>query len=107
MAAFVDQRKQTFYCYISGWNDEFAKFSPGKAMVAHGLRYAIENGFQVYDFLRGDESYKFSFGAKKQFNTDIFITRKSLGLTARKLIGRTLPSQLRHWGRSIKDRIMH
>ena len=107
MAAFVDQQRRTFNYYISGWSDEFSKLSPGQAMVAYSLRYAIENGFQVYDFLRGDEPYKYSFGATERFNTDVLITRKSLGLTARKLIGRTLPSQLRQWGRIIQDRITH
>jgi CelD/BcsL family acetyltransferase involved in cellulose biosynthesis len=107
MAAFVDRQRRTFNYYISGWSDEFSKLSPGQVIVAHSLRYAIENDFRVYDFLRGDEPYKYSFGAKKRFNTDVLITRKSLKLTASKLIGRILPPQLRQWGRSIKDSIMH
>ena len=61
MAAFVDQKKKTFRFYITGFDDKFAKLSPGKVMVGYSIRYAIENGFQVYDFLRESERYKSSF----------------------------------------------
>jgi hypothetical protein len=40
----------------------------------------------VHDFLRGDERYKFSFGARERFNTDVMIARKSLRLVAKKLV---------------------
>jgi len=77
-AAFVDQQKKTFSFYIMGVNYKFAKLSPGKVILGYSIRYAIENGFQIYDFLRGDEDYKFSFGATERFTTSTLITRKSL-----------------------------
>jgi len=46
---------------FTGFDDKFAKLSPGKVMVGYSIRYAIENGFQVYDFLRESERYKSSF----------------------------------------------
>jgi len=73
MAAFLDHKHQAFRFYMMGFNEAYAGFSPGKVMVAQSIRYAIEHGFQVYDFLRGDEPYKYSFGCVDRHNTDIRI----------------------------------
>jgi hypothetical protein len=87
IGAFADQQKKTFSYWIGGFNDKFSKLSPGTVTVGCSIRYAIENGFQIYDFLRGDEDYKFSFGAIERFNTNAIITRKSLRLALSKLRG--------------------
>jgi CelD/BcsL family acetyltransferase involved in cellulose biosynthesis len=87
LGAFVDRHGKTFSYWIGGYNDDFSKLSPGTVMVGHSVRHAIEEGFQVYDFLRGDESYKFSFGAVERANANCMITRRSLRLALRELIG--------------------
>ena len=87
-AAFVDRQRKVFSAYLGGWDERFAKFSPGDVLMGYNIRYAIENGFQVFDFLRGAEDYKLSFGAEELFNTDVVVTRKSLRVTARKLARR-------------------
>ncbi len=81
LAALVDHHKRTFSFCITGYNDEFAKLSPGRFILGYSIRYAIENKFQIYDFLRGDEEYKFSLGAKERFNTHTLISRKSLRMS--------------------------
>ena len=88
MAGLVDRRKKVFSNYLVGRDDRFAHLSPGDALIGYSIRCAIENGFQVFDFLRGAEHYKFSFGAKERLNSDTIITRKSLRLTAKKLMWR-------------------
>ena len=35
-----------------------AELSPGSLCVAQAVRLAIEEGLEVFDFLRGDEPYK-------------------------------------------------
>lgn len=75
---FVDRSNNTFYGFFSGWNKDFYKLSPGKVMFGHSIRYAIENGFSGYDFGRGNSDYKYGFGAKKRYNKNVIITRKSL-----------------------------
>ncbi|MBL8057409.1 MAG: GNAT family N-acetyltransferase [Anaerolineales bacterium] len=67
LAAFVDEPKQTFAYYLSGFNPAFAELSPGRVMVGHSLRYAIEHGFRLFDFLRGDEDYKLTYGTAERF----------------------------------------
>lgn len=93
IAIFVEQQKKILYFYTTGYDAEFSNLAPGRVIIAHSIRYAIENGFQIYDFLRGDEDYKFSrFGAKKRFNTSVMIARTSLRGTLINLIKRTRKS---------------
>jgi CelD/BcsL family acetyltransferase involved in cellulose biosynthesis len=90
---FVEQQKKIFYFYTTGYDAKFSNLAPGRMMMAYSIRYAIENGFQVYDLLRGDEDYKFSFfGAKKRFNTSVTISRTSLRGTLINLIRRSRKS---------------
>ncbi len=80
---FVDLQKKRAYGYMTGYNAEYSKLSPGRVMMAYSIKKAIDNQFQVYDFLRGDEEYKFSFfGAQKYFNTSCQIHRKTLKANA-------------------------
>lgn len=98
IAIFMEQQKKVFYFYITGYDDNFSKLSPGRVMLAHSIKYAIENGFEVFDFLRGDEDYKFSFfGAKERYNKNVTIERRNLRITAINLI-----KQLRQFSKKTK-----
>ena len=47
-----------YYYYMPVIDPEFENLSPGKIHLFKLVEYAIENGFQVFDHLRGDENYK-------------------------------------------------
>jgi CelD/BcsL family acetyltransferase involved in cellulose biosynthesis len=49
----------TFYFYQSGFDPEYSKHSVGAATMGLAIRRAIEDGAAEYDFLHGDEEYKF------------------------------------------------
>ncbi|SRR5579871_1446877 len=49
----------TYYFYQSGFDPQYSKFSVGAAAMAYSIRSAIEEGASEYDFLHGDEPYKF------------------------------------------------
>jgi CelD/BcsL family acetyltransferase involved in cellulose biosynthesis len=66
------------YIYNSAIDPRFNSLSPGWVLLGYLLRWAIENGRAAFDFLRGDEDYKFRFGAVA-------------GKIYRVQIGRTLP----------------
>jgi CelD/BcsL family acetyltransferase involved in cellulose biosynthesis len=51
------------YIYNSAIDPRFNTLSPGWVLLAHLLRWAIENKRAAFDFLRGEEDYKFRFGA--------------------------------------------
>ncbi len=50
--------------YNSGYDpDKYASLSPGIVLLAYCIQNAIESGKSRFDFLRGDEEYKYRFGA--------------------------------------------
>ncbi len=54
----------------------FGHLSPGVALAAWTIRYAIEQGRTVFDFLRGDEEYKYRLGASDTRIYRLHIQRK-------------------------------
>ncbi len=64
------------WVYNSGLDPEaFAALSPGVVITARAIELAIANGRDEFDFLRGDEDYKYRFGAKDTFVYRLQITR--------------------------------
>ncbi|GAB4573480.1 MAG: hypothetical protein Kow0077_15940 [Anaerolineae bacterium] len=52
------------YDFVSGFDFDFADYSPGQVLTEISLQEAINAGYRCYDFLRGDEQYKFRWGAE-------------------------------------------
>lgn len=50
--------------YNSGVNREFIELSPGWVLLSHTLQWACEHGRSEFDFMRGNEEYKYRFGAR-------------------------------------------
>ena len=48
--------------YNSGFHPAHAALSPGLVLLAAAIRDAIERGKRRFDFLRGEERYKYEFG---------------------------------------------
>ena len=48
--------------YNSGFDPDRAALSPGVVLLAHLIRDAIGRGQRRFDFLRGEERYKYDFG---------------------------------------------
>jgi CelD/BcsL family acetyltransferase involved in cellulose biosynthesis len=53
----------TFYFYQSGFDPEFSKHSVGVATMGLSIQSAINEGALEYDFLHGDEEYKFHWAS--------------------------------------------
>jgi CelD/BcsL family acetyltransferase involved in cellulose biosynthesis len=53
----------TFYFYQSGFDPEFSKHSVGVATMGLSIQTAITEGALEYDFLHGDEEYKFHWAS--------------------------------------------
>jgi CelD/BcsL family acetyltransferase involved in cellulose biosynthesis len=65
-----------FLLYNSGYDPEqFAHLSPGNVLTSYTIEHAIQLGRKRYDFLRGDEVYKFRFGAEAEPVYDLEIYR--------------------------------
>jgi len=66
LASFVDLGKRSLLFYMAGRDEEFDDLPSGLVLHAYSIRYAIDHGLNTYDFLRGDEPYKYSLGAKER-----------------------------------------
>lgn len=93
LACLVDTRKSSLRFFIGGRDDTFrGSLPPGFVLHAYSIRHAINIGCTTYDFLRGDEPYKYTFGAKDRMVKDIFIRTKNRKNLGGKLDPRSLPS---------------
>jgi CelD/BcsL family acetyltransferase involved in cellulose biosynthesis len=64
------------WLYNSGWDWAYREFSPGWVLLAYLLQWATENGIQVFDFMRGDEPYKYKFGGVDRHVFRAILSRK-------------------------------
>jgi CelD/BcsL family acetyltransferase involved in cellulose biosynthesis len=64
-ALFAFEYDRRFLLYNSGYDPEaYAQLSPGWVLLAYAIQYAIAAGCRVFDFMQGDEEYKYRFGSK-------------------------------------------
>jgi CelD/BcsL family acetyltransferase involved in cellulose biosynthesis len=62
-ALFCLEQAGSVSLYNSGFDPEARAMSPGVVLIARTIEDAIARGFRRYDFLRGEEPYKYGFGA--------------------------------------------
>ncbi|MCB0083949.1 MAG: GNAT family N-acetyltransferase, partial [Caldilineaceae bacterium] len=61
--AFEYDRK--FLLYNSGYDpDAYSHLSPGWVNLSYSIQYAIAAGCRLFDFMQGDEEYKYRFGSQ-------------------------------------------
>ena len=68
---FLTQNR--LWVYNTGWNPEFGKVSPGWVLLVKMIQWAIENGLEEVDLMRGDEEYKYRFGAQDREVVQVLI----------------------------------
>ncbi|MBA4369494.1 MAG: hypothetical protein C0403_17850 [Desulfobacterium sp.] len=76
-SAFLDRKNSTFVGCNTGFDENYSKLRPGTVIFSESVKYAIENGFKYYDFGRGTEEYKYTFGAKDRFNSNTQIIKNT------------------------------
>lgn len=75
LATLVDHQKKAFLFFMAGRDETVRTPVPsGVALHAFSLRHAIENGIVIYDFLRGNEEYKYMFGVQEVLLHNLVIT---------------------------------
>jgi len=74
---FEEPKKLSFYTYIGGFDSNYKQTSPGTAILANEIKYAISNGYKFFELLRGSEEYKHkTFKAKDRFNKNYIIENR-------------------------------
>ena len=69
---------RTFY-YLGGFAPDMGKFSLGTLLTARAIRHAIEEGCAEFDFLRGDEPYKYRWMPQERMNHRLLLLRSREG----------------------------
>ena len=59
--------KNKLWGYNSGVSNEHRELSPGWVLLAHTIQWCCENGRYEFDFMRGDEEYKYRFGGVNKY----------------------------------------
>jgi CelD/BcsL family acetyltransferase involved in cellulose biosynthesis len=101
-AILVFHRKESAYYYQSGWDPSYASYKIGQAAVVDAMRGAIEEGISFFDFLRGDEAYKYRFA-----NESIPLVGLDLATSAK---GKAYLMARREWSmvkRTLGGRLLH
>ena len=94
LATLVEPRKRTFSFYMTGRDETFEGPPAGMILHAYSIRHAIAHGFVEYDFLRGNEPYKYSFGCKeRKIHSIVLETRSGRNLGGR-IDARCIPDLL-------------
>jgi CelD/BcsL family acetyltransferase involved in cellulose biosynthesis len=77
LALLIDAEKRSLLFYVGGRDVTVDSPPPGVVLHAHSIRYAIHHGFMTYEFLRGNEPYKYSFSKKERHIRRIVVTARS------------------------------
>ncbi|MER9952000.1 GNAT family N-acetyltransferase [Mesorhizobium sp. M0047] len=70
--------RQRAYAYLGGFDPDYAEVSPGAILIGHAITEALREGASEFDFLRGREAYKYSWGAVDQWTKHRIWTRGSI-----------------------------
>jgi CelD/BcsL family acetyltransferase involved in cellulose biosynthesis len=54
------------YSYLSGFDLEYARKSVGAISIGYAVERAMRSGCHAFDFLQGQEAYKYTWGARDQ-----------------------------------------
>ena len=64
LAILIDPVKKSLLFFITGRDETYGDMPAGYLLQAFSIRHAIANGFATYDFLKGDEPYKYLFAPR-------------------------------------------
>ncbi|HZU60224.1 MAG TPA: GNAT family N-acetyltransferase [Solirubrobacteraceae bacterium] len=87
---FCDDR--AFYWYLGGYEPDLGALGVGKIVIAATIRASIAAGRQWYDFTRGQDEYKYWYGARDRLLDSVVLAhdgaRSRLALTAAQGVSR-------------------
>lgn len=63
-AELVFVKDETLYDYLIAYDPDYDKYSPGFLLKLKIIEWCFNNNIRYFDFLKGKEDYKYSFGAK-------------------------------------------
>lgn len=70
--------KNVLFAYLSAFDPEYEQYGFGKLLLQNSLEYAFQEGYKSWNFLRGEEPYKFDWGARSISKSRLIIRRPDL-----------------------------
>ncbi len=55
-----------YFFFIGGFDPDYSRWSVGTVLFGHAIQHAIEERAREFDFLRGEEEYKYRLGAQNR-----------------------------------------
>jgi CelD/BcsL family acetyltransferase involved in cellulose biosynthesis len=74
-AQYGFQHRERAYHYLGGFDPAYAFESPGVLLLAHAIEDALRDGVREFHFLRGQEAYKYDWGAVDRWNQRLSFRR--------------------------------
>lgn len=68
--------RSRLYAYLTGYDPEFSKLSPGRLLLLSVAEDCITRGVAKLDFLRGEEKYKYDWEPQESRNHTLMITNE-------------------------------
>lgn len=78
-AIYTFTYRRRAYCYLAGFDSEYKPLSPGTLLIAHTIESACAEHCETVDFLRGNETYKYFWGARDRPTYRRVFLRDSVG----------------------------
>jgi CelD/BcsL family acetyltransferase involved in cellulose biosynthesis len=69
----------TVYAYQVGHAADYNRYSSGRLLFAHALRAATEEGAVRFDFLEGDQGYKYEWPSETRLDPHLLLSRNWRG----------------------------
>jgi CelD/BcsL family acetyltransferase involved in cellulose biosynthesis len=76
-ALYCFQYHDKGYYYLGGFEPSFSRYSLGTVLTAHAIEDAIAHGAREFDFLRGDEPYKYTWKPSERQNLRLLLWKPS------------------------------
>ncbi|PBB79321.1 GNAT family N-acetyltransferase [Mesorhizobium sp. WSM3879] len=90
-ATLIDRKNRALIGMLNGRDLAVKKPAPGFALHLYSIRWAIQNGFAVYDLQTGDFSYKYDFGGLERRVECLLVSTASRRNLRDRLESRSLP----------------
>ncbi|MGH9518830.1 MAG: GNAT family N-acetyltransferase [Terriglobales bacterium] len=79
-ALFGIEAGRRFFYYQSGFDPDWAAFSPGTVLLSYVIEDCIKCGLRQFEFLRGDEAYKGRWTNERRQNFTLVAAGSPLGM---------------------------
>ena len=85
-ALYCFEFREKYYYYLGGFAPDLGRYSLGTVLTARALKHAIERGCKEFDFLRGNEPYKYRWQPEERINHRVLVA-DSTGIRSRVMLG--------------------